>query len=94
LGEGRKQTCGGGQISNKRPYSRANLNEGLEGEWKHNYINNQKNSCEIKNGYYPIFPLFVLEGDLWELGETKGRIINKNKVHLVLKIDLHTSGTR
>jgi hypothetical protein len=34
-------------------------------EKKHNPISYQKNSCEIKNGYYPIFPLFVPKGVLW-----------------------------
>jgi hypothetical protein len=63
-------------------------------EKKHNPINSQEFSCEIKNGYYPIFLLFVPEGDLWELGVTEGTRINNNKVHLVLKIDLHTSGKR
>jgi hypothetical protein len=61
-------------------------------EKKHSPINSQKNSYEIKNGYYLIFPSFVLEGDLWGLGETKGIRIIKNKVHLVFKINLHTSG--
>jgi hypothetical protein len=63
-------------------------------EKKHNPINSQKNSCKIKNGYYLIFPLFVPEGDLWELGETKGTRIIKNEVHLVFKINLHIRGKR
>ncbi len=66
----------------------------IQVEKKHNPINSQEFSCEIKNGYYPIFLLFVPEGDLWELGVTEGTRINNNKVHLVLKIDLHTSGKR
>ncbi len=62
-------------------------------------INNIKNSCEIKNGYYLIFPMFVLEGDLWGArGDQRNKNIphnvSKNKVHLVLMIDLHTSGKR
>lgn len=38
-----------------------------------NPINSQILFCKIKNGYYPIFLVFVLKGDLWELGETKGK---------------------
>jgi hypothetical protein len=34
-------------------------------EKKHNRISNQKKFQEIKNGYYPIFPSLVLEGDFW-----------------------------
>jgi len=34
-------------------------------EKKHNPISNQKKSCKIKNGYYPIFLLFVPKGVLW-----------------------------
>jgi hypothetical protein len=41
-------------------------------EKKHNAISNQKISYKIKNGYYPIFPLFVPEGIIWELRVTKG----------------------
>jgi len=41
-------------------------------EKKHNPISNRKKFHEIKNGYYPIFPSFVLEGDFWELKESKG----------------------
>lgn len=32
-GEGRKQSYGCKQVNNKRPWFRAHLNEGLEGEW-------------------------------------------------------------
>jgi hypothetical protein len=56
-------------------------------QWSKKFLQNQ-------NGYYLIFPSFVPEGDLWELGETKGTRIIKNEVHLVLKINLHTSGKR
>jgi hypothetical protein len=72
----------------------------LENSWiirvenKHNPINIQEFCCKIKNEYYLIFPSTVLKGDLWEFGETKGTKIKKNKVHLVVMIDLHTSGKR
>jgi len=68
-------------------------------EKKHNLINNQEFSYKIKNGYYQIFPSIVLEGDFWGIrGDQRKRNVpwdvNKNKVHLVLKINLHTNGKR
>jgi hypothetical protein len=30
-GKGKEKACGGGQVSNKRPYFKADLNEGLKG---------------------------------------------------------------
>jgi hypothetical protein len=62
--------------------------------WKRNTAPSivKKKIYKIKNGYYLIFPSFVLEGDLWGQGETKGIRIIKNKIHLVFKINLHTSG--
>jgi hypothetical protein len=66
-------------------------------EKKYNPISNQEFSYKIKNGYYQIFPSIVLEGDFWGIrGDQRNRIVpwdvNKNKVHLVLKINMHTNG--
>ncbi len=36
----------------------------IQVEKKDNPISSQKNSCEIKNGFYLVFPTFVLKGDL------------------------------
>jgi hypothetical protein len=44
-------------------------------EKKHNPISNQSCFCEIKNEDYPIFPVFVPKGDLWE---ARGDQWNKN----------------
>jgi hypothetical protein len=68
-------------------------------EKKDNPINSQEFSCEIKNGYYPVFPTFVLKGDLSRArGDQRNKNVpqnvSKNKVHLVLRIDLHTIGKR
>jgi hypothetical protein len=65
-------------------------------EKKDRPIRSQKKFYESKNGYYPIFPSLVQEGDLWGAKEEQRnknvpRDVNKNKVHLVLKIDLHTN---
>ncbi len=66
-------------------------------EKKDNPITSQFFFCENKNGYYLIFPSLVLEGDLWGSREDQRNrnvpwYVSKNKVHLVLKIDLHTNG--
>jgi hypothetical protein len=68
-------------------------------EKKHNRISNQEFFYKIKNGYYQIFPSIILEGGFWGIRGDQRNInipwdVNKNKVHLVLKIDLHTSGKR
>jgi hypothetical protein len=68
-------------------------------EKKHNCINNQEFFFKIKNGYYQIFPSIILEGGFWGIRGDQRNInipwdVNKNKVHLVLKIDLHTNGKR
>jgi hypothetical protein len=51
----------------------------------------------MKNGNYPILPSIVPEGDFGGIkGDQRNRNVpwnvNKNKVHLVLKINLHTNG--
>jgi hypothetical protein len=66
-------------------------------EKKDSPIRSQEFFCENKNEYYLIFPSLALEGDLRGGREDQRNMIvprdvNKNKVHLVLKIDLHTNG--
>jgi hypothetical protein len=53
----------------------------------------KKHFAKIKNGYYPIFPFFILEGVLWGIRGNQRNMnipwnVSKNKV------DLHTSGKR
>jgi hypothetical protein len=68
-------------------------------EKKHDPINSQEFSYKIKNGYYPMFPSIVPKGDFWGIrGDQRNRNIprnvTKNKVHLDLKIYLHTNGKK
>jgi len=81
---------------------RHDLLENLKIIWvekKHNRISNQEFFYKIKNGYYQIFLSIILEGGFWGIRGDQRNInilwdVNKNKVHLVLKIDLHTSWKR